>query len=143
MMNAQELKELLVGGPLPIELEKGVLELEVYAEPKMRAHLLAVVLERDDIAILKLDYSAFDEFNKAFEQSNYYDKEGNPTLTAREAGSYQPQEDLYVMASDDLSSMLSLLPGSSIVLFNEFKTSGQLNYVRWLEDQLLSARPTN
>lgn len=143
-MNARELKELLVGGPLAIELGAGVVELEAYAEPKMRAHLIAVDLQRDDVAVLKVDYSAFDDFNKAFEQANYYDAQGNPTLTAREAGEYAPQEDLYVMASDDLQvQMLAILPSDSQALIEEFKGSGHANYVRWLEEQLAAARGTN
>lgn len=140
-MNARELKEVLVGAPLAIEFGKGIEELESYAEPKMRAHLIAVELQRDDIAVLKVDYSAFDEYNKAFEQANYYDRNGNPTLTAREAGHYTVQEDLYVMASDDLQPrMLTLLPGASLGLIDEFKASGHASYVCWLEEQLMAAR---
>lgn len=143
-MNARDLKDLLVGGPLAIELGAGVVELEAYAEPKMRAHLVAVELQRDDIAVLKVDYSAFEDFNKTFEQANYYDAQGNPTLTAREAGQYEPKEDLYVMASDDLESkILAILPSVSLALIDEFKGSGHANYVRWLEEQLAAARTTN
>jgi hypothetical protein len=143
-MNARDLKDLLAGAPLAIELGAGVLELEAYAEPKMRAHLVAVDLQRDDIAVLKVDYSAFEDFNKVFEQANYYDGQGNPTLTAREAGQYEPQEDLYVMASDDLESqILTILPSVSLALIDEFKASEHTSYVRWLEEQLAAARAAN
>ncbi|BDC78279.1 hypothetical protein MRCP2_p0140 (plasmid) [Aquipseudomonas alcaligenes] len=143
-MNARDLKDLLVGGPLAIELGAGVVELEAYAEPRMRAHLVAVELQRDDVAVLKVDYSAFEDFNKVFEQANYYDAQGNPTLTAREAGQYEPQEDLYVMASDDLESkILAILPSVSLALIDAFKGSGHANYVRWLEEQLAAARAMN
>jgi hypothetical protein len=143
-MNARELKDLLVGSQLAIELGAGVLDLEGYAEPKMRAHLIAVDFRGDDIAVLKVDYTDFEDFNKAFEQANYYDEEGNPTLTAREAGHYQPQEDLYVMASDDLEpKILVILPSASLVCIDEFKSSGHASYVRWLEEQLTAARAPN
>lgn len=143
-MNARELKELLVGGPLAVEFGVGVEDLESYPEPKMRAHLVAIDLQRDDVAVLKVDYSAFDEYNKAFEQANYYDQQGNPTLTAREAGHYEPQDDLYVMASDDLQlRTLTVLPNKSLALIDEFKSSGHASYVRWLEEQLAAARTSN
>lgn len=143
-MNARELKDALVGTSLAIELGSGVVELEAYAEPKMRAHLVAVELQRDDIAVLTVDYSEFEGYNQAFEQANYYDRDGNPTLTAREAGQYTAREDLYVMASEDLEpKMLALLPSSSLALIAEFKSSGSGSYVRWLEYQLCAARTAN
>lgn len=143
-MNARELKDALVGTSLAIELGSGVVELEAYAAPKMRAHLVAVELQRDDIAVLTVDYSEFDGYNQAFEQANYYDRDGNPTLTAREAGQYPEREELYVMASEDLEpKMLTLLPSSSLALIAEFKSSGSGSYVRWLEDQLCAARTAN
>lgn len=140
-MNAHDMNKLLVGAPLAIELGVGVLELEAYAEPNMRAHLVAVDLQRDDIAVLKVDYSAFEDFNKVFEKANYFDAHGNPTLTAREAGQYESTEDLYVMASADLEEkMLTILPSDSLALISEFKACGHASYVRWLEEQLISAR---
>jgi hypothetical protein len=140
-MNAHELKHLLAAGPLVIEFGPKVETLETYPDAKMRAHLVAVHLKHDDVAVLSVDYSAFDEHNKALEQSNYYDKHGQPTLTAREAGQYKPQEDLYVTADDDLEEgILSLVPSSSLALYKEFQSSGQASYVGWLEQQLLAAR---
>lgn len=140
-MNARELKQLLAAGPLVIEFGLKADTLESYPDPKMRAHLVSVDLRPDDMAILNVDYTAFEELNKAFELSSYYDKHGNPTLTAREAGEYQPTEDLYVVADEDLEKwILSVVPTSSVTLYNEFKTSGQESYVNWLEQQLLAAR---
>jgi hypothetical protein len=141
-MNARELKQLLAAGPLVIEFGEKIETLEAYPDAKMRAHLVSVVLQQpDDVAVLSVDYSAFDEFNKAFEQSNYFDKGGQPTLTARQAGYYRLQDNLYVMADDDLEAgILSLLPTNSLALFNEFLSSGQASYVSWLEEKLLAAR---
>ena len=136
-MNARQLKELLVAGPIAVEFGARVIELEAYVEPKMRAHLVSIDVPPDDIAVLKVEYSAFDEFNRGVEQANYYDAQDNPTLTAREAGQYHPQEDLYVMAGEDLEpQFLSILPGPTLGLIEEFKASGHASYVRWLEEQL-------
>lgn len=139
-MKVQNLQELLAAGPVAIEFGDGVEELEAYVEPKMRAHLVSVKVMPDDIAVLKVDYSAYDDFNKAFEQANYYDANGAPTLTARESGNYDIQEDLYVMASEDVDHILSVLPSFSTQLLDEFNASGQSGYMRWLEEQLIVAR---
>jgi hypothetical protein len=138
-MNARELKQLLTAGPVVIEFGPKIEELETYAEPKMRAHLVSVSMSEADIAILTVDYTAFEELNKTLELANYYDKHGNAVLTAREAGQYTPQEDLYVDWSD-LDGILSALPTATHGLFEEFKSSGQESYVNWLEEQLLAAR---
>ena len=140
-MNAAELKVHLSAGPIAVEFGPGIEDFECYAEPKMRAHLVAVDFHQDDVVLLKFEYSEFDEYNKAFESANYFDKNGEPTLTAREAGYYSIKEDIYVMAHDDLQAkMLTLLNSSSLALIAEFKNSGQKSYVRWLEEQLTAVR---
>lgn len=139
-MNALDLKEMLAAGPVAIEFKECAEDLEAYVEPKMRAHVISVKVGPDDIAVLKVDYSAYDEFNKAFETANYFDKNGNPTLTARESGDYNLQEDLYVSASEELDPILTALPSVSAHLLDEYRASGQSSYVRWLEEQLVAAR---
>ncbi|MBW6122587.1 hypothetical protein KZ843_06730 [Pseudomonas aeruginosa] len=139
-MNVQNLQEMLAAGPVAIEFAAGAEDLEAYVDPMMRAHLVSVRVDPDDVAVLKVDYSAYDEYNKAFEKANYYDKNGNPTLTARESGDYDVQENLYVSASEELDHIFTALPSISTQLLEEFKASGQTGYVRWLEEQLMNAR---
>ncbi|EPP9373566.1 hypothetical protein PZF67_005271 [Pseudomonas aeruginosa] len=139
-MNVQNLQELLAAGPVAIEFGECAEDLEAYVDPKMRAHVMSVRVGPDDVAVLRVDYSAYDEYNKAFEKANYYDKNGNPTLTARETGNYDFQEDLYVSASEELDHILTALPGISTQLLEEFNASGQTGYVRWLEEQLIFTR---
>jgi len=139
-MNVPNLQELLAAGPVAIEFSEGVEEHEAYAEPKMRAHLVSVRVDPADVAVLKVDFSTYDGYNKSFEKANYYDKNGNATLTAREAGHYNVQQDLYVSASEELDHVFTVLSNISTQLLEEFKASGQAGYVRWLEEQLITAR---
>lgn len=139
-MNAFALKELVIGGKVAVEFGKEVYELEAYVEPKMRAHVIGVTIQPDDVAIIKLDYTAFEDFNKAFEESNYYDKLGNPTLTAREAGKYDVLDDIYVSAIADLEGTLTLIDSSRVELLAEFQASGEKSYLQWLESIVMASR---
>lgn len=76
---------------LRTKVSQVVEDLESYAEPGMRATLTGGKMSHETL-ILDVNYAPFDEFNRAFEPKNYYDKSGAPTLTAREANPYKPQD---------------------------------------------------
>ena len=86
-------------------------DLECYAENGMKAILTEAVEIDPDVWKVQLKFDAFDEHNLSRESSNYYDKNGNPCLTAREAGFYNPLDwtylpepskwDLYLTVIDD------------------------------------------
>ncbi|ELP5903013.1 hypothetical protein QTV49_005070 [Vibrio vulnificus] len=67
---------------------------ECFLEPNMRARLVNMELneksetkgQEDLIYRFTLDFSEFYTFNKPLAQANYFDKTGNPCLTAEEAG---------------------------------------------------------
>lgn len=115
---------------------------ESYAEPNMRARLVGVRHDkRDEVLMLTFDFEEFSAFNKAFEIANYYDKAGNPTLTASEAGCYKPQDEIYFDTDEPLARLFEVLPDESEVLFNEFKAAGTGQpYIAWLESLVLKAR---
>ncbi|MBI6882713.1 hypothetical protein [Pseudomonas putida] len=139
-MDASKLKQLLATGPLLIEFQEQADDLEGYAYCGMRAHLIDVALQADDVATIKVSYKAFDEYNKSFEKATYYDENRKPVLTAREAGYYELEDEYYVSSKDDLTAYFSVLSDSVLGLWAEFIASGQENYVSWLEDQLRAAR---
>lgn len=140
-MNASDLKQLLSSGPIAIEFEDGIEELESYPESSMRAHLMSVSIRGDDTAVLKVNYAAFDAHNLALESSNYWGPgDTGAVLTAREAGHYSVEEEHFVSASDDLSALISILSNEKTQIIKEFLGSGKDNYVHWLEEQLLAAR---
>lgn len=139
-MNALKLKQMLTAGPLAVEFKKRVEDFEGYAEAGMRAHLKALNHRDDDEVSLEFDYSAFDEHNKLLESANYYDKNQQPTLTAREAGYYTGGDDFYVTTEQDTDLIFTVLSDSQSALIQEFTASNAGSYVQWLEQQLLAAR---
>lgn len=138
-MKFKELDRMINDGVRPVVTgQKKIEHLENYMEPGMRARIVGSVLLHDDVVKLKLDFTEFDEYNKQFETSNYYDKDGAAVLTAREAGHYSLTMDCYVMSSDDMEEYLSVTEAKSLALLNYYKTSGfEGTYVDWLESQVI------
>jgi hypothetical protein len=128
------------GRPLAIEFTKGVGDLEGYAEPGMRAHLVDYLPSRDDVVELRVNYQIFEEFNRGLEKANYYDKDGKPTLTARDAGFYNVTETYYVMATDDPAKYFSAIDPALGLLQEWQNTDRQKSYVSFLEEQVASLR---
>lgn len=85
-----------------IEFTKRIEDWECYADPHMRARVTGYRYNPDGdtdpdqiIHEVFFDFSEFAEYNKRYEQNNYWDKNGNPTLTAREAGCYTLKESIW------------------------------------------------
>lgn len=120
-----------------VQLSKLIEECEGYAEEGMRARVIKVDVEDEDVFCVTLDFSDFDEYNRQFESSNYYDKAGSPTLTAREAGQYKQQED-YCFGLDALEQ-LQLVPEARTNLLARWRNEAPTkSYVEWLEDVVIS-----
>jgi hypothetical protein len=139
-MKTSELKQLLVTGPLAIEFGVEAEVLEGYVERGMRATLIGVTLESDDVTKITVDYTAFEEHNIPLEQANYYDRRGYPILTARQAKQYSVKEDYFLSSTESIDSILTLLGEAESELIREFRNSGAKSYVCWLEEQLIAQR---
>lgn len=134
-MNFKELHHLIQSGVHPvITCQKKVEELENYAEPSMRARIIGSALRHADVVTLNLDFTEFDEYNKAFESSNYYDRAGQAVLTAREAGQYSLKQEYYVMASDEMEPYMVVTEANALALLKAYQDSGEKTpYSEWLE----------
>lgn len=87
-----------------------VAELDTYAEPGIRATLVACAESRSGASVaLTFDFSEFEEYNREYESANYFDKAGRETLTAREAGRYTDQLTLNIDRDDPLGLFFRLL----------------------------------
>lgn len=144
-LKIKDLQQLLAAGaPIAVEFGARIEDQESYPEPGMRAYATGYSPVESDVCRIQFDFGAFDEHNKALEKPNYYDKNGEATLTAREAGEYEPQGVVYFTPTDEMSPWFSLLPTASLALFTEYlkaKESGMaLPYVGWLEAQVLVLR---
>jgi len=139
----QEFLPLIVSGARPVvEFRRCIGQKESYAEPNMRARVLRVQNRRDGIIELVFDFEEFDQHNAPFESTGYYDKDRNPTLTARQAGYYHPQEGLYFDNDELLADMFEVVDDAQVALFNRYKEAGAtMSYVAWLEAQVLASQP--
>lgn len=146
-LKIKDLQQLLAAGvPVAVEFTKGIEECEDYAEPGMRAYAISYQLQEHDVCRVGFDFAPFDAHNKAFEQANYYDRDGKPCLTAREAGKYKPQDESYLTPDDAMDTKFTLMPTESLALFVEYgKTvvpGTESSYIQWLEAQVLELRKT-
>jgi hypothetical protein len=140
----QQLFDLVQQGKRPVvRFTKAVLDAECYAEPGMMARVIGVSLQHDDVLKLDVDYGEFEAHNKALESANYYDKEGKPTWTARQAGYYKPIDWLYVDAGGSGPSFAEIMPDAASALYDRFRAEtgakGDVPYVSWLEQAVLAA----
>ncbi|MHD0644439.1 hypothetical protein ACYPKM_02230 [Pseudomonas aeruginosa] len=116
----------------PVELS------DDYAEIGMRATVYGVSPAMDgDYVDLLVDYTKFEEFNKSLEARDYRDKEGNATLTAREAGHYRVK-DSYIQCFDPesdelLEQIFKMLDPVTVELNEQFANAGETSYIEWLE----------
>lgn len=143
-MKYKKLFGMVLSGVHPVvTFKKGILDKEGYAEPGMRARLISVRDSGDDdgVGVLHVDFAEFDEFNKQFELANYHDKSGVPCLTARQAGQYKPQEDIYVDINYDIDGDMEIEASDRLKLYDHFiAEKSDKSYVCWLEDMVLSTK---
>lgn len=142
-MKMSELKTLMqTGKGVDVEFAKGVEDLEGYPERGMRATVVAVSEPcADDVMKVRVSFKKYDEFNKAFEARNYWgvlSKDQDPSssnYTARETGWYKVEEDIYVMADDDVEKYMTVL--SPCEMFETWNASlKEVSYVTWLENRV-------
>jgi hypothetical protein len=96
-ITAQNIRDLI---GRQIVFKDAIHDHEVYTEPHMKATVVSVAKQDEDLFKITVNYSLFEEHNKTFESSNYYDKNGTPRLTAREAGFYNVCETIYFDSPD-------------------------------------------
>lgn len=99
-----------------IQFKKGINEMECCIDPGMKGRVVSVRLIHQDTddsyVIMKVNLEEFAEYNKLYEQSNYYNKYGEPVLTAREAGFYEEVETIYL--DIDLTKYFDVVPTTAV-----------------------------
>ena len=127
-----------------VRFKKDIEDCEGYAEAGMVARFasFSVDSEGDDESYrIVFDFSEFADRNKPFETAGYFDSNGRPVLTAREAGFYEDQETYYI-GYRQIGDCFELIDPRIDELYKDFNQSrkdGQ-SYVEWLENQLLSSK---
>lgn len=78
-----------------VRMREGVLEDETVFEPDMLGIVLEVKVMDHDLFRFEIDVRPFDDHNTPLMTANYYDADGVPRLTAREAGFWHDVESYY------------------------------------------------
>jgi hypothetical protein len=95
-----------------IEFKKGAEDWEIYPESGMRAVLIGARPDHDGVIRLSVDYYVWSSRNLEFESANYWDKSvpARACLTARQAGFYNQQDTIYVMADQTIAEFFGAVP---------------------------------
>lgn len=132
------------GHTIVVQFTKAVLEQEGYLEPGMRGKLIAFSEEDDTVVKFTVDLTDFEAYNRAFESSTYWDRQGKPTLTAREAGHYPKDnlESLWADETSNVSELAEIVSDEGADLYKEFRATGvtDILYITWLENQVRALR---
>lgn len=140
MLISELMKCIQQSGSVVVDCYPSIEELETFLDPYMRGRITSITQDHDSCKI-SIDLNEFTEYNKQFMIANYYDKEGNPTLTAEQAG-YSPKggvEDIYVLCTDPCSMYFSIVEENK--LYKEYqKVKSEKSYVQWLEEQVNTLR---
>lgn len=126
-----------------IEFKPAILEYVEEFDPSMRATVTSIVHDGDDGYKICFTFAKFEDYNRSFEVAAFFDAEGKPTLTAREAGSYNVEDYLYIEAN--WRDYIIVLDAGSAKLLALFMTDKEaqpdITYTAWLEAMVLAAMP--
>jgi hypothetical protein len=124
-------------------------DMECYPEVGMKAVIVGIDESgyrggdvSEHIYTITFDYSEFDDYNKRFESSNYFGKDGLANLNAREANQYDTKEHIYFGSPiiDPFEKYFELLDENQLKLAANFKASGETDYIKWLEDKVMNIK---
>lgn len=111
-----------------------------YPEVGMRARVVGVDrmqnLDDGGFACVRVtfDFVGMDEHNLPFESTSFYDKNHNPTLTAREAGHFKEQHTFSVNALDWSRAFTPVSGLVETLTRLHAKSGSDLPYLAWVEE---------
>jgi hypothetical protein len=141
-----------------VEFKDEIADQEAYPEGGMRATIVSITPDKwnkpghtdhEQVWMITFDYSKFDEYNKGFESSNYYNSNGDAVATARETGFYEVREQIYFPGpswngATIWNNFFTIADTDRIKLVMEYSESGVadkgVSYSTWLEDKVLNAK---
>jgi hypothetical protein len=138
-VKAKDLKAIVDQGiHAVIEFTEGVNDLEVDPDVRMRCKVLRIDDFHDSGLRLMCDFTEFDQYNRAFAKSNYFDKQGNPTQTWMQQEKYTRETlqayTLYAGPDDDICVIVDDKYARFWKLYQKENTKE--SYVSWLERNL-------
>lgn len=140
-MTGNELLRLLKTGQLPVvEFTREIEDYESCIDRGMRARITRAELYTCDTIKVSFSLNEFEAHNRTFEKANYYNKVGEPVLTAREAGYYPKDgiESIVFRVNEDFDAF-HVVDANPLVV-EHLNADTKLSYVEWLESELMKAR---
>ena len=138
MSIAQELIDRLFQGVKPVvQFKKKIEDQESCLDPNMKGRVVGYNDESEEgytCLVFEIDLSEFEEYNEQFQVRNYYDKNGIPCLTAKEAGFYRNMETFYLSGDESDTDYVEISEKSR--LYDQYLTErepGQ-TYISYLEN---------
>jgi hypothetical protein len=127
-----------------VEFGAGIDECESYIEVGMWGRILRITDCHDDCYKFYIKLDEFDEHNIPLETSNYYDKQGQARLTAREAGHYEPEDSIYLPEPAQWDKYFVIKAEGedvSALLAEYIANPGEArSYTHWLELKVLALK---
>lgn len=141
-MQLEKLKALLATGPVVVRFKPEIENMETCLEVGMLAQLTGVKDTGDGCVELVFNQKAFTGHNRQFERSDYFDKNGRPVLTAREAGQYSDIEQVWSDLRTDgtlpyLQDLLDIVSQDEVAQL----TGSEAIYAKYLELRTDEAQP--
>ena len=137
-MNIDAFAQMINDGVRPVvEFTAGVKNFEWCIEPQMRATVTSVRFDaRIEMWCVELDLEGFQDYNEDFMSHQYYDANGTPCLSAKEAGQWPKTETLFVYWRDSaVEDYFTTVSDNGVYkLYLEEETT--LTYVQWMEQRL-------
>lgn len=94
------------GRPVVVQFNAHIDSTELCADAGWLARVVDISkrVDRDQVETyaFTFDYAPFESHNDTMASRNYFDSNGNPTLTAKEAGFYSPREEWEFLPNDIL-----------------------------------------
>jgi hypothetical protein len=110
-MNGLKLFDLINGGAQPVATFHDSFEdMETCIDDKMVGRLVGVERVDAEVFILDVDLNDWEEDNDKHAKTNYYDRQGQPEYTAKQAGCYPKNgvERVYLGYDQDLSKSITV-----------------------------------
>lgn len=131
------------GHRVTVEFQREIEQQEGYIESGMRGVLIAVREEDQTCLSFVVDLGPFESFNLPFEKANYFDSQGAPCLTARQANQYPKnhRESMWVDENDAIGVPATVVDDEALQIFAEYcRAAPGVPYTHWLEHQVRALR---
>lgn len=141
----QRIETLLAAGArVVIRFNDHVESLELDPDSGMMAEVLSLKHDGDEVTKIRANFSAFEAHNRQFAKANYYDENGQPTLTWFQLGYPKDGIDTFYVdqCGRDGPPFDLIEDAATQALYEEYRQSPEPRgtYVAWLERSLLATR---